>query len=800
MHERFHRGPADHTARPRGEAPAPARRGLAAATTYAAACLVPAIVFPFQVALQRHVALPYALFYPAVMLVALLGGLGPGLLASTLAALLAARWILPSRGLVPSEALGLALFVAGSASISVLAHLAKQARRRLAEREKASALRAAEERCQIGRAQLEAVFHAMRDGVVVLDMAGNAVLVNEAAARCDDFPGPRGVDGGVTRGSEFYEILDREGRPLPVERWPVSRVLAGESVADEELRVRRRDTGQESHVSVAGEPVRDAAGEQVLAVLVNHVITERKVAEMESERLKGELARRAAQLEATFECAPDALAVLGRSGEVLQVNSAARRILGVDDTRMSEPMEQRIQRLQPHDPDARPIPPERTVSARVLRGETVRNEVIRVTHPSGAFRWLSLSGAPIRLPGGERIGALVLGSDITEQMRAEEALREESRRKNEFLGVLSHELRNPLAAIRSSVYTLNRIGASSAEAAGVRETIQRQTEHLSLIVDDLLDVTRITRGRIELRRRRFDLRALVRQSCEDNRAAFEKARVELRRREPGDPVWIDGDATRISQVLGNLLQNAARFTPAGGAVDVQVERRDSSAEMRVRDTGIGMVDEELEHLFEPFSQPDQGLARTQGGLGLGLALSKGLVDLHGGSIHATSAGRGRGSEFLVRFPLAPGRGPGAEAPERREEPAAGRLVLLIEDNADTCESLSLALGLSGHDVRAAHDGGTGLAMAREIKPDVVLCDIGLPDIDGYEVARRLRADEALRSTFLVALSGYARPEDKARAKEAGFDAHIAKPPEIEELSHFLMSRLCERSGGPPPSG
>jgi PAS domain S-box-containing protein len=409
---------------------------------------------------------------------------------------------------------------------------------------------------------------------------------------------------------------------------------------------------------------------------------------------------------------------------------------------------------------------------------------MRVPLPDGTVRWVCSKGRGIYDAGGSplRMAGMVL--DITACKRAEEALRDADRRKNEFLGVLSHELRNPLTPIRNSIYVLDRVPADSPHAASAKETIQRQTEHLARIVDDLLDVTRISRGRVELRCKRIDLRDVVLRSGEDHRALFEQGKVELRHDLPASAVWIDADGTRISQVLGNLLQNAARFTPASGVVTVKVAVRDGAAELRVRDTGVGMRAEEFEHMFEPFAQADQGLARTQGGLGLGLALSKGLVELHGGTLRACSDGPGRGSEFCMLLPLTPGPVVGEAAP-RTAGSAGGRLVLIIDDDFDTGQSLKIALELNGQRVRTACDGKTGIATAHDLRPDVVLCDIGLPDIDGYEVARTLRADEALHSTRLIALSGYARPEDKKRAKEAGFDAHIPKPPELDELTEML---------------
>jgi signal transduction histidine kinase/CheY-like chemotaxis protein len=376
-------------------------------------------------------------------------------------------------------------------------------------------------------------------------------------------------------------------------------------------------------------------------------------------------------------------------------------------------------------------------------------------------------------------------ADVTELKQEEAALRESDRRKSEFLGVLSHELRNPLGSISSSIHVLNRVPAGSWEAASARQIIQRQTVHLTRIVDDLLDVARISTGRIELHRSRIDVRELVSRSCADHRDSFDRKRLELHQRLPAAPAWIDADATRLSQVLGNLLHNAVKFTPAGGDVTVEVAAQGGSVELSVRDTGVGMRPEEVERMFEPFAQAEQGLARTQGGLGLGLALSRGLVELHGGSMRARSNGPGRGSEFQVLLPMAePAAGAAARGPGT---PAGGRLVLLIESSSDACESLSMALSLAGHRVRTAHDGKTGIAAAREFRPDAVLCDIGLPDIDGYQVARTLRSDEALRATRLIALSGHARLEDRRRAAEAGFDAHVLKPPALDELAELLAN-------------
>jgi PAS domain S-box-containing protein len=371
---------------------------------------------------------------------------------------------------------------------------------------------------------------------------------------------------------------------------------------------------------------------------------------------------------------------------------------------------------------------------------------------------------------------------LTRSLEESKARLEESdRRKTEFLAMLSHELRNPLAPIRNSIYILERAAPGGEQARRARDVLRRQSEHLTRLVDDLLDMTRVSRGKVELRRSVIDLRELVRKTAEDVRSLFDNAGVALRVELPAGPTRVDVDPTRMAQVLGNMLHNAVKFTPSGGLVTVGIVSSEGRANLFVRDDGVGMVPEQVEAMFEPFAQADDGLARSKGGLGLGLALVKALVELHGGSVSARSDGVGRGAEFVVTLPLA---SPATEGPAREEDASGtrrGRVVLVIDDNVDAGQSLAEMLELEGHVVHVARDGRSGVALARKLQPDVVLCDIGLPDIDGYEVARTLRRDDALRAIRLVALSGYAQPEDRQRATEAGFDAHVAKPIAPDDL-------------------
>jgi signal transduction histidine kinase len=367
---------------------------------------------------------------------------------------------------------------------------------------------------------------------------------------------------------------------------------------------------------------------------------------------------------------------------------------------------------------------------------------------------------------------------------ARERLAEADRRKDEFLGMLSHELRNPLAPIRNSIYILGRADPAGEQARRARAVLERQTDHLTRIVDDLLDVTRIARGKIFLRRDRVDVVALVRATADDFRSIAVERGLKLGVEVPETSVSIDADATRIAQVIGNLVQNAAKFTPSGGRVTLSARVVGAFAELRVRDTGVGIEPALLGRVFEPFVQCEDTLARTQGGLGLGLALVKGIAELHGGSVRAESAGAGQGAEFVVTLPLAGAEVVTTASPGQTVARHVPRRVLIVDDNHDAADSLAELVELFGHAVEVAHDGIAAVEKARAIRPDVVLCDIGLPGMDGYQVARRLRALGG-PEVQLIAISGYAQPEDLDRAEKAGFDAHVAKPADPANIRRLL---------------
>jgi two-component system CheB/CheR fusion protein len=396
------------------------------------------------------------------------------------------------------------------------------------------------------------------------------------------------------------------------------------------------------------------------------------------------------------------------------------------------------------------------------------------------------------LPRGDAT-LLIAFDDVTEARRkevelarSELALREANLRKDEFLAMLSHELRNPLAPIHTCLAALRLVEPGTEQAGRMLEMIERSANHLTRLVDDLLDVTRITSGKIQLQRVPVELVGLVSGAIAQARLAFERRKVQLEARLPADELWIQGDLVRLTQVLSNLLTNAQKFTPDGGRVTVSLERDGMRAVIRVRDTGIGIEPSQIPTLFQPFVQASQGLDRSRGGLGLGLAVARGLVELHGGWISIHSDGQGRGTEVTFELPVVAANWFADPAPADAA-PIARRRILIIEDHADTAASLETLLVAEGHEVRTAPDGAAGLALARRFDPDVVLCDLGLPAMDGFEVARAIRADPALRHCRQVAISGYARPEDIARSRSAGFDSHLAKPVTLAGLLGELAS-------------
>jgi signal transduction histidine kinase len=374
---------------------------------------------------------------------------------------------------------------------------------------------------------------------------------------------------------------------------------------------------------------------------------------------------------------------------------------------------------------------------------------------------------------------------LDEARLAADALREADRRKDEFLATLAHELRNPLAPIRNGLQILN-LTPSADVAAKARGMMERQLAHLVRLVDDLLDISRVATGKMRLQFESVEVRTVVEAAVEAARPAIDAGRHALVLHLPDEPLTLRADPTRLAQVVSNLLTNAAKYTPAGGQITLTAERAGGFAVVRVADTGLGIPADMLPKVFDLFTQVDRHLDRAQGGLGIGLALVKRLVEMHGGTIAAASEGAGRGSTFEVRVPAASAPAPAAVAAPVRPTAAGGRRVLVVDDNEDAAESLSELLALCGHDARTAATGPEALAAVPAFRPDLVFLDIGLPGMDGYEVARALRAAPG-DTPVLVALTGWGAESDRQRSAEAGFDRHLTKPVGREQLDELLAA-------------
>ncbi len=405
-----------------------------------------------------------------------------------------------------------------------------------------------------------------------------------------------------------------------------------------------------------------------------------------------------------------------------------------------------------------------------------------------------------RAENGDVLGILEINRDITDRARMMAELSAADRRKNEFLATLAHELRNPLAPMSNGIHVLDAIGEQEPRAVEARDAINRSVGHMTRLIDDLLDISRITRGHIELRREHIDIGAAVNEVLETFRAMSGAANRELSVRVPSEPLYVDADPVRLTQIVENLLHNAVKFTDDGGRIEIALEREAGRAVLSVRDSGIGIAPENLSVIWDPFVQADTSLERIRGGLGIGLALVKSLVELHGGTVAARSEGVGKGSEFVVKLPISAAKRVTAKAktdpaPRRKaaSAPLSGRRFLIVDDNVDAANSLAALLKVMDNDALVANDGPGALRVAREYQPDIVLLDIGLPGMNGYDVARALRSDSSNGKPLIVAVSGYGSREAMERSVEAGFDAHFVKPMEIGELEQFLASNKPSNS-------
>jgi len=489
-----------------------------------------------------------------------------------------------------------------------------------------------------------------------------------------------------------------------------------------------------------------------------------------------------ALLAAIVASSDDAIFSKTLEGRILTWNAGAERLFGYS---AAEAIGQPITLLIPaerHDEEP-------ALLARLRQGERIEHfETVRVAK-DGRRIDVSLTVSPVRNANGEIIGASKVARDITQRKEAEAALREADRRKNEFLAILAHELRNPLAPIRNSLHILRMSAGSDPSADCVTDIMERQVNHMVRLVDDLLEISRITRGKIELRKEPVELAAIVRGAVETSRPLIDSACHQLAMAIPPEPLTLEADAVRLTQVIANLLNNAAKYTDAGGQIWLTVRREGERVAISVRDNGTGIPADMLPYVFDLFMQANRSSDRAQGGLGIGLALVKSLVEMHGGSVRAHSDGPGKGSEFVVRLPLAASPRPAGRAePEPRPSTVLpARRVLVVDDNRDAAESLGMLLRLLGADVHVVYNGPDALEALTAYRPAVVLLDIGMPNMDGHEVARQIRQRPEFQDVTLIALTGWGQEEDRRLSQSAGFNYHLIKPADAGALQMLLMS-------------
>jgi PAS domain S-box-containing protein len=515
-------------------------------------------------------------------------------------------------------------------------------------------------------------------------------------------------------------------------------------------------------------PFHDEAGRIAGAVNVLIDITARKQAE-----------QAAAPLAAIVESSEDAIITKDLNGTITSWNRGAQAIYGYT---ADETIGKNISMLVP--PDHRDELP--GIMARLKRGERIEHyETVRV-RKDGQRLDVSVSISPLKDSAGTITGAAAIARDISIRKRAEEELRMADRRKSEFLAMLAHELRNPLAPLRYGLQVMGLAGENSVAAAEARVMMERQLGQLVRLIDDLLDLSRITNGKIELRRERLDLAVVIEDAVETSRPLIEAAGHELRVTLPAGRVVVYADRARLAQVFANLLNNSAKYTERGGRIELTVERQGSDVVVKVKDTGVGIAPDKLAMIFDMFTQVDRSLERSQGGLGIGLNLVRRLVEMHGGRVEAHSEGLGKGSEFVVRLSVvlaSDPESPGSDGDSSLRLPRYR--ILVVDDNKDAALSLAMLLKIMGHETHRAHDGLEAVEAAKKFRPDVVLLDIGLPKLNGYDVCRSIRAQPWGQDVVLIALTGWGQEDDKRRSKEAGFNFHLVKPMNPADLEKLL---------------
>ncbi len=638
--------------------------------------------------------------------------------------------------------------------------LQEEAARKAAEESAREAQRAQEEERR-QREELHVTLKSIGDAVIVTDNHGRVTFLNPVAVKLTGW-NPEEAAGKLL--DDMFHIIHEQTRQ-PVEN-PVCKVLEkGVVVGLANHTVLISKDGTEYPIDDSGAPIRGEDGTIAGVVLVFRDVTE---------------ARKAMQtrmhMAAIVESSEDAIIGISLTGNVLSWNKGAERLYGyASEEIVGKPLTVLIPENHPDE-----LP---EILEQIGRGEMIEHfETERIRKDGGRID-VSLTVSPIKNTEGKVVGASKIARDITARKEAE-------RHKNEFLALLAHELRNPLAPLRNGLEVLRLAGEDPETIAESRAMMERQLEHMVRLVDDLLDLSRIQQGKIELRKERIPLREAVHSALESCQPMIGEQHRNLTVALPDEPVYVEADKTRLAQAVANLLSNAVKYSDAGCSIWLAVRREDGEAVVSVKDTGIGISADMLPKVFEMFIQGDRSLEKSQGGLGVGLSIVKQLVEMHGGRVEARSEGPGRGSEFIIRLPAvaAPlNQQPQVNKGRQLVEKQTRHRILVVDDNVDAAKTMSMMLKIMGNEIRTAHDGLQGIERAEEFRPDMILLDIGMPKLNGYETCRRIREQPWGGRIFIVALTGWGQEEDKRRSHEAGFDYHLVKPVEPATLESLLAN-------------
>jgi PAS domain S-box-containing protein len=735
--------------------------------------------------------LPLVTLFGAVAVAVWIGGYRPAAIVAVLGYLACNYlFILPRNAFSPFNAqnvVGMIAYVFTCALIVAIGEAMRSARER-AHAEAASRMR--------GARLLASIVESSDDAIISKSLDGVIESWNAAAERVFGYAAKDAIGRHIT----LVIPPDR----IAEEDQIIASIKAGRRVEHFETE-RVRGDGERILVSLTISPVKDEAGNIIGASKIVRDVTRQRQAEERERGLLAEAAAANAKFRALFDQGALFAGILDLDGTILEQNR--RFVEGCGYTR-AQVSAKRLWEGPWWTPSAALVDRIRAGCEKAGTGEAFRAELPYFV-AGGSERIIDLAIFPIKDDAGRILFLAATGADITDRKRAEaererleEDLRklandlsEADRRKDEFLATLAHELRNPLAPLRNMLEILKRAGSDPTRIPQALETMERQLGHLVRLVDDLLDLNRITHNRIELRKEPVEIGALVAQVVQATRPLAEASGHELRVSGPAEPIRMEADPVRLSQIFGNLLNNSCKYTRPGGKIDVTVERQGTDAVVKVRDNGIGIPADKIDSIFDMFNQVDQSFADAQGGLGIGLALVKQLVEMHGGSVHASSGGTGRGSEFVVRLPIGGEDAAAAGGGKARAlETTHARRILVVDDNHDAATSLAALLQINGNEAFTAHDGPAAIEAIEKHRPEVVLLDIGLPRLNGYEVCRRVRAQPWGRDMMLIALTGWGQEEDRRTSDAAGFDGHLVKPVEYATLTTMVDSLAAARKG------